>query len=176
LVVPETPRIALAAIAVTGLVGVAAPLITWQAARSGERASASTARQLADLAELRSVLDSAIFRLDRLQLSVQLEMVTWESGAPTSRHRAKHLATDRAYTAFLEQDDRLILRIGETKVARLYRAAGGGFFGGSLIMYGANFPSRVKAFAKEFDDAGVAKLRFEAAARGLVGSKLAPSR
>jgi hypothetical protein len=162
----------LAAIAVTGLVGVAAPLITWQAARSGEQASASSARQLADLAELRSVLDSAIFRLDRLKLSVQLEMVAWENGAPTTRYRARHLATDRVYTAFLEQDDRLILRIGETKVASLYRTAGASFFGSSLIMYGAHYPHHVKTFVKETNDAGVAKLQFEAAARQLVGSKL----
>jgi hypothetical protein len=94
-----------------------------------------------------------------------------EQSSGTQR-RARHLATDRAYKTFLEQDDRLTLRIGETKIASLYRAAGGGFFGSSLTMYRAHYPSRVKTFAREWDDAGVAKLKFEAGARRLVGSKL----
>src|SRR5690242_19306447 len=56
----DDPHIALAAVIVTGVVGVVGPIVTWRATvdvtRSGQRAE----RRRADLAELRSVVDNAL--------------------------------------------------------------------------------------------------------------------
>jgi hypothetical protein len=171
--VPEDRRIALAALCVTAVVGVAAPLITWRAALSGQDRAAQDARHQADLTELRSVLDGSLEALDRLQIAVQFEMVAWERRMSAARYQAKHLASDRAYSAWLRERDRLTIRLGQNdELVHLYGRAGGETFAASLFMDGHRFGLRANSVRfGSLVNAGVrAKTAFEAVATTRFGT------
>jgi hypothetical protein len=173
--VPEDRHIALAALFVAAAVGVAGPLITWRAALSGQSQAAQDARHQADLSELRSVLDGSLEALDKLELAVQLEMVAWEQRVRTDQYRGKHLASDRAYSAWLRERDRLVIRLGRNdELVRLYGLAGGEAFGASLFIYGHRYGPRVTTSSRfgSLVNAGVkAKAGFEAMASARFGAR-----
>lgn len=62
--------VALAAIVVTGIVGVAGPLITWRATRDAQAQAAHEQLMREDRAELRAVLDRAAIALERANSEV----------------------------------------------------------------------------------------------------------
>jgi hypothetical protein len=170
----EDRRIALAALCVTAVIGVAAPLITWRAALGGQDRAAQDARHQADLTELRSVLDGGLAALDKLERSVGLEMVAWEQRTRIARYRTRHLATDHAYTAWLREADRLTIRLGpHDQLVRLYGHAGGEAFAASLLMYGHAFgPRATSVQLGSLVNAGVrAKAGFENVATTRFGAR-----
>jgi hypothetical protein len=78
--------VALLAVLMTGAVGYAGVVSTREAARSSERSSevteiraAHSAREQADVLELRMVLDKAVLDLGRLGEAVQAEQKTWNN-------------------------------------------------------------------------------------------------
>jgi hypothetical protein len=60
-------RIAVASLVVTGVVAIAAALITWQATEDAGNHATDAARRLADLGELRSLVDQCASDIDSLQ-------------------------------------------------------------------------------------------------------------
>jgi hypothetical protein len=159
---------------VTAVVGVAAPLITWQAALGGENRAASDTRHQADLLELRTVLDGGLEALDKLELAVQLEMVAWEERVSAPKYRAKHLASDHGYSGWLRARDRLLVLLGPNdELVRLYGTAGAGAFAGSLYMYGHQYGPRANSrHVGGLVNAGVrAKAQFETMAAARFGAR-----
>jgi hypothetical protein len=125
--------VAVLAVLVTGAVGYAGVVSTREAARSSERAAeaieiraAHSAREQADVTELRTVLDKALLDLQRLGEAVQAEQLTWNNHllAVHLYHQANSAhRTEREYrpqhsrsTAAVESSDydlsRLDVRLG----------------------------------------------------------------
>jgi hypothetical protein len=137
--------VAVLAVLVTGAVGYAGVVSTREAASSSERSAEAieiratrSAREQADVTELRTVLDKALLDLQRLGEAVQAEQITWNNHllAVHLYHQANTARrTERAYrpqhsrsTAAVESSDydlsRLDVRLGSRHpLTELYSAA-----------------------------------------------------
>lgn len=116
-------RIALAAVLVTGVVGVAGPLITWQATKDTQEAAASAELVRSDRADLRDVLDHSASNLDRARVrAVELSGSWFHATKPLPRQQLNHLSDLLTTTDFnLEQ---LHIRLGsESPAYRAYSSA-----------------------------------------------------
>jgi hypothetical protein len=112
----EDVRVALAALAVTGIVGVAGPLITWQATRDVGELSARAELVRGDREDLRRVLDTATTRLLAAQGPYAGIGLRWE--------RATRPLPERAYAAYrrrvedaVESATQLQIRLGTRSAA-----------------------------------------------------------
>jgi hypothetical protein len=85
-------KVALAAVAVTGIVGVAGPLITWRATRDAGNLSARAELVRGDREDLRQVLDKATTRLLAVQGPYTGIGLRWE--------RATRPLPERIYAAY----------------------------------------------------------------------------
>jgi hypothetical protein len=74
---PEGRSIAVAAVVVSGVVGVTAPVVTWLSTRSAQRNQAHTQLVREDRAELRSVLDNAAVALTRAVAAASRDEDDW---------------------------------------------------------------------------------------------------
>jgi hypothetical protein len=171
----ERNGLALAAIAVTGVVGVAGPLITWRAGIAGQQAASRDERSGADRTELRSVLDAALTDLDNLGTTVGREVVAWEApGISRATYEARHLATDKAYAQFGIDLDRLAIRLGNgSALWRTYNSAGGQTFAGSLYMYGHRASqSTINRMVRLLNEGVAAERRFRDEALRVAATRL----
>jgi hypothetical protein len=122
---PDDKRVTIVAVLVTGIVGVLGPLITWRATVDSQRAARAAAREVqqlagrqqsaeSDLSELRSVLDSALLRLNTLEARAKGKWRVWrrQANPPDLLVEAQQGLTKafvRARTANLQ----LRVRLGE---------------------------------------------------------------
>jgi hypothetical protein len=133
-------RIALAAVIVTGIVGVTAPVIAWQAGASAQREALRGERQRTDLVELRAVLDEGLVALMSFQSSVLAASTTWwnvervaVNSTPLPRSSLERpfevLEAARGGT------ERIRIRLGpRSKIALLHASTVGDFFAALQLM------------------------------------------
>jgi hypothetical protein len=123
---PEDHKLALAAVVVTGIVGVTGPLITWRATRDAQQTAGRIEEVQADRAEIRRVLDRAIGDLLKanragsfyLQWSASdpLGSPRQQMGWSPSDVRGRRFPGDQldeAITAARRSDVRLRIRLGD---------------------------------------------------------------
>jgi|GEM_PF-4306464 hypothetical protein len=133
-------RIAIAAVVVTGIVGVAAPLITWQAGASAHREAAAAERQRTDRVELRAVLDEALVALTSFQSSVLSASTTWWSLERTASGLTvlPEASLERPLEAFESArggSERIRIRLGPRhEAAQLHSRATGDLFQALQVM------------------------------------------
>jgi hypothetical protein len=168
----EDRRIALAAVLITGVVGIVGAVATWRAAVSSQQASSRDERARADLVEFRAVLDQAFQRLDTLEVKVQLEMVAWETRSHAT-YLSRHLGSDEAYADAVAAADRLGVRLGfKARGYILYRSAISGIFGASSWMYNHTFDGDTVKGLGAYNKGRDAVTRFDDEAHRLAGSRL----
>jgi hypothetical protein len=171
-------RIALAAVIVSGVIGVTGPLITWRAAISGQKASSRDERARDDLADLRAVLDASLRDLNRLRTVLGPEMVAWEYQRPRRIYLARHLMTSKTYAQAQSNTDRLAIRVGtENQLWQTYNTAVGNAHAASLYMYGNQFgEAHTQEFVRLANKSNRAEIRFRAEALEAAGTNLKRSR
>jgi hypothetical protein len=117
-------RVALAALAVTAVVGVASPLIAWLSSRDLQKQAALTTRQQSDLSELRFVLDTALTDLNAVEARAQEKRLVWldwtraETDEEHVRQAQKDL--DRALARARAAGDRVRIRLGQRAAYKSY--------------------------------------------------------
>ena len=117
-------RITLAALVVSGVIGVASPLIAWRAsldsqrtaaesAETLQRASAAEERARTDVAELRAILDRALVDLNNLQVQASRKNLRWRNPSNSDEvvDEAQAALTDAFFKARAD-DARLLIRVG----------------------------------------------------------------
>jgi hypothetical protein len=119
--VAEDRRVALAAVVVTGVIGVSGPLITWAATRDAQEASARAELVRAERADARAVLDRAAITLERAIREAQRAARVWDTG-----HVVDHFDTrfGRSVNALLHDAQRLRIRLGRHPAVTHYINAG----------------------------------------------------
>lgn len=163
----DDKRVALLAVMATIVVGVSGPLITLQATKSGETTAANNTRQLADVTELRQVLDQALADVQRFYSSTVHTNLTWYHLAgmlvkqPTKHfdvlereYRALDARSEVWYEDWQRDLARLRIRLGTNHLSDLYLEAGNHFEGSRSIMMGTlqerAYPKKV---AKDLSEA-----------------------
>jgi hypothetical protein len=188
--VADDKRIAVVAILVTGVVGVAAPVITWRAGVSGQRAASRDARVRDDLAELRARLDHALANFIDVRNGVELELQSFsipylnrltdaEARSQEGIYVRRHNAAVKAWRTAAADGVRLRIRLGNDRTYRAYATALSAYRGASLYMVthtstgtGSGRTGELDRVNRRIDRANAAFRNFEAAAHRLVGSRL----
>jgi hypothetical protein len=118
----EDRSVALAAVVVAGIVGVAGPLITWQATQQSQDRAADAEQRRADRADLLKVLDEATSNLASASDRSSPLAVSWANGHRIPRREQRLLAAKVRAVRF--SDAQLQLRLGSTSsVFRAYHRA-----------------------------------------------------
>jgi hypothetical protein len=141
---------------------------------SGQHAASRDERIRADLAELRSVLDSALSDLDRLRTLMGPELVAWENRAPRAVYLARHLDVDKAYAVGQTDADRLAIRVGQRdRLWRTYVGALGDAFSASLFTYGHRFGGKnTQEYVRRANAGNASEVAFRAEALRVAGTRL----
>jgi hypothetical protein len=108
-------RIAIVALALSAVIGIAGPVIAWMAARDSTREAAERARVEADIEDVRDILDVAIVDLNALRARAEGRILH-----PDQAHRQTFnvaVATATADALMIE------MRLGETTPFTSYDAA-----------------------------------------------------
>ena len=129
---PEDRRLALAAVIVTGAVGLGAPVFSMIAAREVQEDALQANRSQSDLAELRGVFDVTAAQVPQLQVAAQAVGDAWR---PSGRSDWRTPTFERRFRQFQSRVDemrrnyyRLRLRLGSSAepvlaLDRLYKEA-----------------------------------------------------
>ena len=116
-------RVTIAAVIATGVVGVVAPVITWQATKDTQDAAAAAAIVRSDREDLRDVLDQSASNLDNARIrAVEIGGIWLHATKPLPQGRLDHLS---ALTTAAEFNlDQLQIRLGSESAAyRAYNSA-----------------------------------------------------
>jgi hypothetical protein len=121
---PQANRVAVWAVLATAFVGVAAPVVTWQATRDVQKDAARETRFQNDLSELRTVLDNALTNLNVVRMRVEEKERLWlahvdgagELQPVLDAHRKVAAAIGRARA----DGARLRIRLGQRGIFNLY--------------------------------------------------------
>ena len=108
---PEHRGVALAAIIVAGVVGVAGPLITWRATRDTQQSAAAAEVVRGDRADLRRILDKAAFNLERAAHTASGITLPWEHATEPLSFSTLHPLVVRT-NAVEFSTDQLRIRLG----------------------------------------------------------------
>ena len=108
-------RIAIAALALSGFIGLATPTIAWLSARASTRDAAERSRAEADVADVRGILDLAIVDLNALRARTEGRLNT-----PDQAHRRTF---NEAVATAIADGLKIKLRLGAVTPFAAYDAA-----------------------------------------------------
>jgi hypothetical protein len=161
---------------VTGIIGVAAPVITWRASVDSQRAGSHAERERADLAELRAILDRSLVDLDKLRRKEETSYTSWHKELIRRPPRAARLARFEALRVAIRRvqvdTDRVTLRLGIGRISHLMEASMADAINIDLFLY-RHSPKEPKAVLGAISLLGTAAGRiiaFTVAAHRVVGS------
>jgi hypothetical protein len=167
----EGRSIALAAVVVSGVVGVTAPVVTWLSTRSAQRSQAHSQLVREDRAELRSVLDSAAVALTGAVTAASRDEDAWRLAGAGGLKRPLQLGRRLDEVRFgLE---RLSVRLGsDATVVRAYRQGFLPLLDLGLLYQDPFTERQFKRVSQRLTEAEDAEAAFIAAATALAGSTL----